>query len=181
MAHQLDVVVTRYRDDREFLRKSLGIIIFLLALHVVIFVLVLRSQFKRPGVSSDYIQIVRQSQAFLDADAYIKKLVKGESSKLTAQEISVSHFFSPTRRSAVRRNASQPLPAVPTYRVSFCGCFDREEKVDVVVRELIANRLHRLEKRGRNKVGRCLKWWRNARIVSTSRGSPAWWPKLPPP
>jgi hypothetical protein len=42
VGEQLETVVMRYRTDREFLKKSLGVILALLVVHAVIFTLLLR-------------------------------------------------------------------------------------------------------------------------------------------
>jgi hypothetical protein len=99
---QLQMVVLRYRDDREFLRKSLGLIIFLLCLHVFILALMLRAQLKRPKVTVQYIQSVRISRMYHEINVYAEKLMLGSKTQQPQYDVTLDQFFSPTRRCVAR-------------------------------------------------------------------------------
>jgi hypothetical protein len=94
---QLKVVVMRYRTDREFLRKSLGLIIALLCVHAVIFTLLLRSQFKRPVISESYIRAVETTHMYREGVAYVDRLAQDKRSAVVC-DASLDQFFSPTER-----------------------------------------------------------------------------------
>jgi hypothetical protein len=96
------MVVLRYRDDREFLRKSLGLIIFLLCLHVFILALMLRAQLKRPKVTVQYIQSVRISRMYHEINVYAEKLMLGSKTQQPQYDVTLDQFFSPTRRCVAR-------------------------------------------------------------------------------
>jgi hypothetical protein len=97
VGYQLKVVVMRYRTDREFLRKSLGLIIALLCVHAVIFTLLLRSQFKRPVISEGYIRSVETTRMYKEGVAYVNRLAQDQRSAVV-YDASLDHFFSPTKR-----------------------------------------------------------------------------------
>jgi hypothetical protein len=116
---QLQTVVLRYKTDREFLRRSIGLIIAVLVVHVGIFVTILRSQFKKPSVTPTYINTVRLTRAYAEVNAYFSKVVGGGHAPLTAQEVSVSHFFSPTRRYSALSKASNECLSIRTHQCTF--------------------------------------------------------------
>jgi hypothetical protein len=61
----------------EFIKKSLGIVIALVSVHVMLLVLLLRIQFKPRAITPAYIESVRQSTAFNEIYNYIVGAEKG--------------------------------------------------------------------------------------------------------
>jgi hypothetical protein len=57
----------------EFLRKSIGVIIALLIVHIALLILLLRIQFKPRPITAAYLEAVRACTAFQEIERYISQ------------------------------------------------------------------------------------------------------------
>jgi preprotein translocase subunit SecG len=120
--HQLELAFETITSP-EFLKKSFGVIIALLFVHIILLVLLLRIQFKPRRITASYLEAVRASTAFQEINGYIAMPAHGDRH---STDTAVNHLLS---ANAVRLSATGD-----------------------VVREMFSNRMEKLRKNRISRV-----------------------------
>jgi hypothetical protein len=136
---QLDLAFDTITNP-DFIRKSLGVVIALVAVHVVLLVLLLRIQLKPRPLTRSYLEAVQKSVAFGEIGKYLLDIKKPKS--------------------------EGQMSELGKTRVAFGGRAAKLGPRGDVVRELFA---HRLDKLRRNRITRVMGFnirFRKSKIVS---------------